>query len=232
MIIEKTGNIFTTKAQTIVNTVNCVGFMGAGIAYEFKLREPDMFHKYKQLCQEHQIQIGKLWIHTVSDVKTYAKVLNFPTKLDWKHPSQEKYLHEGLEKFVTTYEQKSINSIAFPLLGADKGGLDKNISLKIMHQYLDQCDINVEIWHFDPYAKDDLYEDFKSIFLEIETQTIKEQSSIKKDKIELVKKNLQREDINSLSGLLRVRGIGDVTIEKLFSFVKHYNKSNKSLFDF
>ncbi len=57
MIIRKQGNIFTTKCQTIVNTVNCVGVMGAGIAYEFRLRESDMFNKYKELCDNKMMDI-------------------------------------------------------------------------------------------------------------------------------------------------------------------------------
>ena len=67
MIIKKTGNIFTTQCQTIVNTINCVGVMGAGIAYEFRLRDPEMFERYKELCQNKTIDIGKLWIYNVND---------------------------------------------------------------------------------------------------------------------------------------------------------------------
>jgi putative effector of murein hydrolase LrgA (UPF0299 family) len=73
MIIERTGNIFTTKCQTIVNTVNCVGVMGAGIAYEFRLRYQDMFNKYKQHCEDKQLDIGILWIYNAED----KKILNF-----------------------------------------------------------------------------------------------------------------------------------------------------------
>ena len=55
------GNIFNTKCQTIVNTINCVGVMGAGIAYECKIRYPKMFERYQTLCNENQIQIGMIW---------------------------------------------------------------------------------------------------------------------------------------------------------------------------
>ena len=95
MIIEKTGNIFTTKCQTIVNTVNCVGVMGAGIAFEFKLREETMFKKYKQLCDAKQLNIGTLWIYKSDN----NNILNFPTKYDWKLPSKQEYLEKGLQKF-------------------------------------------------------------------------------------------------------------------------------------
>lgn len=71
-----TGNIFTTNCQTIVNTINCVGVMGAGIALECRLRYPDMHEKYIKLCMDNHIDIGLLWIYKSSD----KWVLNFPTK--------------------------------------------------------------------------------------------------------------------------------------------------------
>ena len=233
MIIEQTGNIFTTSSQTIVNTVNCVGVMGAGIAYEFRLREPKMFDAYQELCTNKQIEIGKLWVYNAKqEGSSYSKILNFPTKHDWKFPSKEEYLHKGLEKFLATYKERGITSIAFPLLGADKGGINAQKSQAIMESYFKECDIDIEIWHFDPHAKDDLYENFKSIFCEIDTITIKEQSAIRIDKVNLVKQSIERKDINSLSGLLRVKGIGDTTIEKLFAFTKAYKKNNLNLFNY
>jgi O-acetyl-ADP-ribose deacetylase (regulator of RNase III) len=221
MIIEKTGNIFTTKAQTIVNTVNCVGVMGAGIAYEFRLREPEMFEKYKGLCSAKQLDIGKLWIYETKhkEYANFQKILNFPTKYHWKYPSKEEYLQQGLEKFVATYKEKNITSVAFPLLGADRGGLDKNRSISIMKQYLSQCDIEVEIWHFDPMAKDDLYEDFKTMFQELNDETIKIESKIRIDIVKKIRMALDRDDINSISGLLRVKGVADKSLEKLFNYI-------------
>ena len=71
------GNIFTSKCQTIVNTVNCVGVMGAGIALECRLRWPDMHTVYQDLCRQRQITIGKLWLYKSTD----RWILNFPTKL-------------------------------------------------------------------------------------------------------------------------------------------------------
>lgn len=110
MIKIKKGNIFSSKSETIVNTVNCVGVMGAGIAYEFKLRHPDMFKKYKQLCDNNLIDIGKLSIYQVDNTSNYKKILNFPTKKNWKHPSRIEYLEDGLKKFVDTYNEKNIKS--------------------------------------------------------------------------------------------------------------------------
>jgi len=223
MITIKKGNIFTTDCQTIVNTVNCVGIMGAGIAYEFKLRFPEMFNKYQKFCNDKSIDIGKLWVYKMTENhhESYQYILNFPTKKDWKFPSKIEYLEKGLQKLLDTYQQREIKSIAFPLLGADKGGLSKEKSISIMRQYLEKLDIPIEIWYFDPNAKDDLYENFKKKFLHLDIDTIKERSKLRIDFINKIKNALKRDDINSLSGLLRVKGIGTVSLEKSFNFIKN-----------
>jgi O-acetyl-ADP-ribose deacetylase (regulator of RNase III) len=221
MITDKKGNIFTTKCQTIVNTVNCVGVMGAGIAYEFRLRFPDMFKKYKERCDNSQINIGKLWNYVIEENHTgkYEYILNFPTKNDWKNPSKIEYLEKGLKSFSEIYQKENIKSIAFPLLGADRGGLSKESSKEIMKKYLEKLDIDIEIWHFDPTAKDDLYENLKEVFLALDVKIIEEKSGLKKNFISTIQKTLSEEkSINSLSGLLRVKGIGAVSLEKLFEF--------------
>lgn len=226
MIVRKNGNIFTTKAQTIVNTINCVGVMGAGIAYEFRLRNTDMYDKYRELCTKRQLNIGKLWIYKSEDTYTkYSKILNFPTKLDWKQPTKEEYLHKGLQKFLDTYEERGITSIAFPLLGADKGGLGKERVLSIMESYLKKCDIEVEIWEFDPMSKDDLFEEFKLVFQNMDDDTIKKESKIRIDLVKKVRSTLESGTANSLSGLLRVKGIGTVTLEKLFRYIGEVKKN-------
>jgi O-acetyl-ADP-ribose deacetylase (regulator of RNase III) len=232
MITHKKGNIFTTCSQTIVNTINCAGVMGAGIAFEFRLRNPEMFKTYKTYCQQKHITIGKLWIYQNQSRllgEKYEKILNFPTKNNWKYPSKAEYLEKGLQKFVQSYQERDITSIAFPLLGADKGGLSQQESLSIMHRYLEQCDIPVEIWHFDPHAKDDLYDRFKQLMMEMSDEQIKEQSKLRADGIKKLKQGLMRAEVNSLSALLRQKGIGEKTIEKSFNLLKSKPQVQQSL---
>ena len=94
------GNIFNTKAQTIVNTVNCVGVMGKGIALVFKLRYPAMFDIYQDFCKQGLIGIGKLWIYK-GDARD-PWVLNFPTKTHWKLPSEYEYIEKGAYSGMVT----------------------------------------------------------------------------------------------------------------------------------
>lgn len=228
MITTLTGNIFTTKCTHIVNTVNCVGVMGAGIAYECRLRYPEMYEKYQTLCKDNLLQIGTLWIYKASN----KSILNFPTKMDWKQPSKIQYLEKGLQKFVDTYKEKEITSIAFPLLGASHGGLTKEQSLSTMKRYLSQCDIEIEIWHFDPTATDDIFLNYRQHFLSRTDKELSKSTGIGVNIINKIKDALNDSTINSMSSLLNVKGIGDRTLEKSFKFITSYDNSNdKTLFD-
>ena len=75
------GNIFDSKCSTLVNTVNCAGVMGKGIALEFKKRYPEMFREYQILCKEGKVQPGKPYLY--HDL-TGASIINFPTKDHWR----------------------------------------------------------------------------------------------------------------------------------------------------
>ena len=152
------GNIFNTKAQVVVNTVNCVGVMGKGIALVYKLRYPKMFDLYKEHCKSKLIGIGKLWLYKGEPDAPW--VLNFPTKFHWKYPSKLEYIEKGLQKFLDTYKVQGIESIAFPLLGAHNGGLDMDEVYQLMTSYLSKCEIPIEIFEYDPSAPDDLFESF------------------------------------------------------------------------
>ncbi len=113
-------SLFTSTAQTIVNTVNTVGVMGKGIAAAFKTRYPEMFHAYQKLCREKKFEVGMLWLWKAPD----QWVLNFPTKQHWRNPSKLEYIEAGLKKFVAEYERRGIREISFPRLGCGNGGLE------------------------------------------------------------------------------------------------------------
>lgn len=136
------GNIFDSKSQTIVNTVNTVGVMGKGIALEFKKRYPDMFLSYQKVCKTGHFHTGMLQLYKNQN----PWILNFPTKEHWKNPSKLDYIEEGLKKFVETYQKKEIISIAFPQLGCANGGLNWGDVQPLMEKYLSNLDIDVEIY--------------------------------------------------------------------------------------
>lgn len=210
------GNIFTSKCQTLVNTVNCVGVMGAGIALECRLRYPEMHAKYIRLCAEHKIDIGLLWIYKSPD----RWILNFPTKTHWKYPSKKKYLHVGLDKFLHTYKEKRLQSIAFPLLGADKGGIPQEESLQIMATYLEKADLEIEIYRYDATANDDLYEKTKEWLLSQDTERISKSTKLRKNYVTKVVDAMQSPDVVQLNQLARINGVGIKTLEKIFNLAQ------------
>lgn len=208
------GNIFGSKCQTIVNTVNCVGVMGAGLALECKLRYPEMNTKYVQICEKKLFDIGKLWLYKTPE----RWVLNFPTKKHWKNPSKEEYLHAGLRRFLDTYSDKNITSVAFPLLGAQHGGINSSRSEEIMMSYLTRCRIPVEIYHYDPAAVDDLYTNFKIILLKMTAEEIKTKTGLRINYVNAVVDALNNPSITQLGRLATIKGIGSTTLERLFRF--------------
>jgi O-acetyl-ADP-ribose deacetylase (regulator of RNase III) len=215
----KTGNIFTTELQTIVNTVNCVGVMGAGIALECRLRYPSMFPKYVSLCEHGGIDIGKLWLYK-GTCPSEKWVLNFPTKRHWRYPSKLEYLQAGLEKFVETFEEKNIESIAFPTLGSLNGGLSPIESLTLMEEYLSDLPIQVEIFEYDSCAPDDLYDDVKSFIINQDVEIIQNQCKIGLKMAEKILAAFKREDIHQLNQLGKIKGIGVTTLSKVYTFAK------------
>lgn len=206
------GNIFTSKCQVLVNTVNCVGVMGAGLALEFRLRYPDMHEKYKILCDTGKIDIGFLWLYKSPD----RWVLNFPTKKHWRYPSKISYLDLGLSKFADSYKHRNISSIAFPLLGSDKGGIPPEQSLDVMQSHLDQLDIHIEIYQHDRSAPDDLYGQTKIWISSQSPEILAKQSGISLSYVHKILAAMQNPAFTQLNQLARADGIGIKTLEKLF----------------
>lgn len=223
------GNIFNTKAQTIVNTINCVGVMGKGIALVYKLRYPKMFDLYSEYCKSKLIGIGKLWLYKGEPDVPW--VLNFPTKFHWKYPSKMEYIEKGLQKFVETYKDKGIISIAFPMLGTHNGGLNKDEVLSLMQQYLSQCDIPIEIYDYDSNAADDLFETFKLKWNATSKTDKKNVIGIRTQKqIDTIDNAVNSGEVKSMIALIEYQGIGMKTMEQCFKLVMQ-SQCPKSLFD-
>jgi O-acetyl-ADP-ribose deacetylase (regulator of RNase III) len=143
MILYVQGDLFQSPAQVLVNTVNTVGVMGKGVALQFKRHFPEMYTKYRELCEKGDFNVGSLWLY-----KTPNKwVLNFPTKRHWRQPSRIEYVESGMKKFVETYSSMGIHSIAFPPLGCGNGQLDFRSQVQpLMEKYLQPLPIEVFVY--------------------------------------------------------------------------------------
>tara|TARA_R110001632_G_scaffold140960_2_gene257015 strand:- start:2937 stop:3635 length:699 start_codon:yes stop_codon:yes gene_type:complete len=224
------GNIFNSKCQTVVNTVNCVGVMGKGIAQVYKLRYPLMFEQYKEHCKSKLIKPGVLWLYNKQNNAPW--ILNFPTKFHWKYPSKMEWIVYGLEKFVETYEKKGILSIAFPLLGTHNGGLDIQEVKSLMDKYLRKCSIEIEIYDYDPNAKDDLFEQFKAKWLGLNQESITKETEIQPQYGRKITEIINFGEVNSMIALANYKGIGEKTLEKAFNYVLNHSDPNQGQLTF
>lgn len=146
MFYESCGCLFRTEAQCLVNTVNCVGPMGRGIALEFKKRYPDMYAHYRSVCQRRLLRPGMILPYTRND----RLVLNFAVKDHWRNASSHAWIEDCLRRFVANYERLGVTSVALPRLGAENGWIPWEPTYALIQQYLGDMPIRVELVHFDP----------------------------------------------------------------------------------
>lgn len=147
MVEYITGNILESNAQALVNTVNTVGVMGKGIALQFKKEFPSNFKAYVDACKRSEIGIGKLFVTRENSFSSGEKIIiNFPTKKDWRKPSEYIYIDEGLNDLIQILEKYNIKSLAIPPLGAGNGGLDWGKVKKMIESKLGHLDIAIMVY--------------------------------------------------------------------------------------
>ncbi|MEP0821242.1 MAG: macro domain-containing protein [Ignavibacterium sp.] len=143
MVTVRVGDIFKSDAQTLTNTVNCVGVMGKGIALEFKKRFPDMFADYEEKCKRKEVRLGRPYLFTRL---LPPWILLFPTKDHWRSVSSLSAIEEGLICLKSHYREWGIKSIAIPPLGCGLGELDWNIVGPTLYKHLRDLEISVELY--------------------------------------------------------------------------------------
>lgn len=151
MIHYKTGNLLDSEAEALVNTVNTVGVMGKGIALQFKNMFPNNFKLYSNACKNKEVKVGQLLVTEEEALLAGKKIIiNFPTKTNWRLPSEYQYIQSGLAELVKVIREKKIKSIAIPPLGSGNGGLDWNKVKPILEKYL--ADLDCDIYIYEPSA--------------------------------------------------------------------------------
>ena len=140
------GDILNSSAKCLVNTVNCEGYMGKGIAYQFKLRFPLNNKDYISACHKKTLYIGT--IHTFEEDGKI--IINFPTKDKWRGKTKIEYIHKGMKKLVEYLKINEIKSIAIPPLGCGNGGLKWSEVKPIIISYLEPFKDNIDIQIYEP----------------------------------------------------------------------------------
>lgn len=147
MVELRRGDLFESGAEAIVNTINCVGVMGKGIALLFKQRYPDMFRTYVKYCNKKLIRVGKMWVWHTGE-PDYRYIFNFPTKDDWRNPSKLEWISSGLDDLKNCVIMMGVESIAMPALGCTNGGLNFGDVRALVEEKLNDLEIPVIL--FEP----------------------------------------------------------------------------------
>ncbi len=126
MIEYQQGDILQAEAEALVNTVNCVGIMGRGVALQFRKEFPENYKVYKIACDRKEVQPGRMLIYDLNQFELPRFIINFPTKRHWKNKSRIEDIQAGLIALVEDVRRLKIQSIAIPPLGCGLGGLNWN----------------------------------------------------------------------------------------------------------
>lgn len=137
------GDMFGSRAQALVNTVNCVGVMGKGVAELFKKRYPAMFDDYKQRCERNAVRLGEPYPYRDASGQV---IINFPTKDHWRSPSHLSDIERGLDYLATHIVDWGIASVAMPPLGCGNGGLEWSDVGPLIYRKLRNLPIDVELY--------------------------------------------------------------------------------------
>jgi O-acetyl-ADP-ribose deacetylase (regulator of RNase III) len=222
MIKYYDGTVFNTPAKTIVNTVNCVGVMGAGIALEFKLRFPKMYEDYKNKCNKNLVRVGRPYIYSHSE---NLWILNFPTKKHWRNKSEIDWIEKGLEYFSNNYSKVNINSAAFPKLGTNNGGLNWKDVKKLMEKYLSNLDIDIYICLNEKNEAEGIEKKMLDYINKTDRKILIKEVGINAKQAKIIVDN---QPIKRFWYINKLNGIGKKSYEKLFRYYHRLAKGKKS----
>lgn len=142
------GDLFEADVDALVNTVNCVGIMGKGVALQFKRRFPEMFSAYKAACDRGEVQLGRMFVYETHQLTGPRFIVNFPTKGHWKSKSRLSDIETGLIDLRQVIADRDIASIAMPPLGAGNGGLYWPTVRALIQERL--ADVDAQVLVYEP----------------------------------------------------------------------------------
>ena len=161
MIEYKKGDILREDVEALVNTVNCVGIMGRGIALQFKNAFPENFKSYVAACERREVQPGRMLVFNTGGLTNPKYIINFPTKRHWRGKSRSEDIDAGLVALVNEIRSRDIQSIAIPPLGSGLGGLDwANVRPRIERTLRELPNVRVVV--FEPNDNSDQRRNYSS----------------------------------------------------------------------
>lgn len=148
------GNVLEADAEALVNTVNCIGHMGKGIALQFKKAFPDNFKAYEEACKEGKVRPGWMFVFETGSIINPKYIINFPTKRHWRGKARFQDIESGLKALIKEIKERNIRSVAIPPLGSGLGGLDWDVVRPRIEQAFFALP-NVQVLLFEPVGAPD-----------------------------------------------------------------------------
>lgn len=151
----RTGNILADPAEALVNTVNCVGIMGRGVALQFKQAHPANFAAYAAACAAKEVQPGRMFVFETGRLTNPRFIINFPTKRHWRGKSRMADIEAGLGALVQEIRARAIGSVAIPPLGSGLGGLEwSDVRLRIASALAGLDGVEIRVYEPRPADSD------------------------------------------------------------------------------
>ena len=155
MIEYTVGDVLSEKTEALVNTVNCVGVMGRGVALQFKKAFPENFKAYAKACKRGEVEPGRMFIYETGQLDYPCYIINFPTKRHWRSKSRIADIESGLAALAEEIGTRQIRSIALPPLGSGLGGLDWAEVRSRIETALGELSADVRVIVFEPSGPPD-----------------------------------------------------------------------------
>ena len=178
MIFYEQGDMFAKEYDAYVNTVNCVGVMGKGLAARFKARYPENYDYYMGMCAQGKVKPGKMLI--MYDQMSETWIVNFPTKMHWRNPSQLEWIDKGLKNLKKKINKHMWQSIAIPALGCGLGGLDWREVKPLIAKRLKKCK-GIDIYVYEGHVFEEKHKHHQGIDWE---QYLDDSNEKEKEKID------------------------------------------------
>ena len=150
------GDLLDSDAEALVNSVNCVGVMGRGLALQFKSAFPDNYEAYRAACKRGEVQPGEMFVFERPGLDNPRYIINFPTKRHWRSKSSIVDVRSGLAALAGEIEERGIRSIAVPPLASGLGGLDwSQVRPEIERALSNLVDVRVAVFTPDGAPSDE-----------------------------------------------------------------------------
>jgi O-acetyl-ADP-ribose deacetylase (regulator of RNase III) len=149
MITINKGNFLEVNAEALVNTVNCEGVMGKGIALQSKKAFPDNYDAYEKACRRGEVKPGQMFVFETKQIFNPKYIINFPTKRHWVGRSRYEDIESGLKSLTSEIRERKIGSIAIPPLGCGLGGLNWALVRPMIEKAFSKL-ADVQVYLYEP----------------------------------------------------------------------------------